>query len=149
MTLEELKKKLSDKQVLVLTLWGEARGEPVEGKIAVANVIRNRMRATGKTAKEICLAPWQFSCWNGGDRNGQEVAMAGTIMLLGGNIVPKAQLKECEWIADGILNDLVNDNSKGAKHYMTLDCFRLNKPQWAAQMQIVATIGHHVFLKEA
>ncbi len=148
MTLEEVKLKLNDKQTLALTLWGEARGEPVEGKIAVANVVRNRMKARNQTAKEVCLAAKQFSCWNGGDRNGQEVAMAATIMLLGGSIVPKAQLKECEWIADGILVDVVNDNIKGADHYMTLECYRLTRPSWASKMKVIATIGHHIFLKE-
>ena len=43
MTLDPLFATLDDAQVIALTLYGEARGEGVEGRIAVANVIRNRL----------------------------------------------------------------------------------------------------------
>src|SRR5206468_12010195 len=54
---------------LAATLVGECRGEPIEGIIGVANVIRNRAFAADSTLKEICLAPKQFSCWNEDDFN--------------------------------------------------------------------------------
>ena len=57
---------MTDLEALTLTLYGEARGEPIEGLIGVAMVIRNRVRDKYRGAvnyEEVCLAPAQFSCW--------------------------------------------------------------------------------------
>ena len=51
--------------ILARTLWGEARGETLSGKEAVACVILNRLKKTnakglfwwGNTLEEICLKP--------------------------------------------------------------------------------------------
>lgn len=54
------------------TIWAEARGEPLEGQIAVANVILNRARQGGwwgDDVVKVCRKPKQFSCWNNGDPN--------------------------------------------------------------------------------
>ena len=42
----------------------EARGESYLGQVAVGEVIRNRAFKTSIGIIEICLAPFQFSCWN-------------------------------------------------------------------------------------
>jgi N-acetylmuramoyl-L-alanine amidase len=52
-----------DADVLARTLWGEARGEPEAGQVAVAHVIRNRAVARGTSATIECQRPAQFSCW--------------------------------------------------------------------------------------
>lgn len=52
---------------VALTLIGEADGEPYDGKVAVAEVIRNRARRhynSDGTYIGTVLAPLQFSCWN-------------------------------------------------------------------------------------
>ena len=54
----------SDMELYAATVFLEAEGEPEEGKVAVAWVIRNRIDAKTTTIREIALAPWQFSCWN-------------------------------------------------------------------------------------
>lgn len=41
----------------------EAGGEPFEGKLAVAYVIRNRLIRWGSVT-DVIFAPFQFSCWN-------------------------------------------------------------------------------------
>jgi len=57
------------------TVGGEARGEPIAGRIAVAWAIRNRFEWPGgpywwgESVASICNAPWQFSCWLHGDPN--------------------------------------------------------------------------------
>ena len=54
------------------TIWAEARGEPLDGQIAVANVILNRARQGGWWGDDVagvCCKPKQFSCWNDGDPN--------------------------------------------------------------------------------
>ena len=54
-----------EQQVIALTLLAEARGEGTEGMEAVAMVIKQRMANRQQTASQVCLAPKQFSCWNG------------------------------------------------------------------------------------
>lgn len=56
------------RDTIVRTVWGEARGEGPSGWLAVIWVIRNRVERYpgawwGKTYAEVCLHPWQFSCW--------------------------------------------------------------------------------------
>ena len=49
---------------MALTVAQEAGGEPYQGKLAVAYVIRNRAKRSGQSYTDVCLKPWQFSCWN-------------------------------------------------------------------------------------
>ena len=68
----------SDEEIIIATLNGEARGEPLEGQKAVRNVIKNRTTGpdyfrnndllgySGSNKEvEVCLCPNQFSVWNG------------------------------------------------------------------------------------
>ena len=58
--------------ILARTIVGEARGEGHTGMVAVANVVMNRVAKPswwGRTVKDVCLKPYQFSCWNVGDPN--------------------------------------------------------------------------------
>lgn len=56
----------------IVTIWQEARGEPYLGKVAVGEVIRNRMHvhhfSDGTVAGTVCTAH-QFSGWNPNDPN--------------------------------------------------------------------------------
>lgn len=55
-----------DRMVFARTLWMECRGEPDEGRRAVAHVIWNRFtKAAGKIRiAGVCMADQQFSAWN-------------------------------------------------------------------------------------
>ncbi|MCG5074700.1 cell wall hydrolase [Paraburkholderia tagetis] len=53
-----------DLDYLARTLYGEARGENYESKLAVAWVIRNQVQRAHKTYKQIVTAPYQFTCWS-------------------------------------------------------------------------------------
>lgn len=59
--------------IAIYTIVAEGRNQSLEGQIAIANVIRNRVaqkRWYGRTVEEVCKKPWQFSCWNNKkDRN--------------------------------------------------------------------------------
>lgn len=60
--------RLFDNDALAIaTIWAEARSEPAEGKIAVGEVILNRMRlryfSKGRVASTVFHA-LQFSCFN-------------------------------------------------------------------------------------
>ena len=66
-----------DTDILARTIYGEARGESISGQEAIASVILNRVAFAkrrgrywwGNTIAGVCLAPWQFSCWNENDLN--------------------------------------------------------------------------------
>ncbi len=62
---------MTERDVVALTLYGEVRGEPLEGQLAVASVLLNRKAdgRWGQTFTSVCRAPWQFSCWNPTDPN--------------------------------------------------------------------------------
>ena len=55
-------------------IYGEARGEPEIGQVALAWVIKTRAEWPGgawwgKTPAEVCADPFQFSCMNDSDPN--------------------------------------------------------------------------------
>lgn len=142
--------QLSDRSICALTLFGEARGEPVEGRIAVANVIRNRVAANragfgGASYKAVCLKPAQFSCWLPRDPNLDLLIDAGRNLL--GNVLPAAVLRECLWIADGVMTNSLLDNTKGSTHYLTAALYASHPPAWALAGAVRGRIGAHLFLK--
>lgn len=61
---------ISEEALAVVTIMQEAEGEPYLGKLAVAEVIRNRMNknyASDGTVSGTVLRPLQFSGWNAKD----------------------------------------------------------------------------------
>lgn len=127
---------LTDLDALILTIWGEAQGEPIEGQIAVGCVIRNRV-THGKSFADVCLAPKQFSCWEENSHMGDALEH-----LMSGK--PDAILKQAQWVAQGIINNVVLDNTKGATHYYA---DYIPAPTWAQHVPVLAKIGRHIFLK--
>lgn len=136
--------KLDDAKLLAICIYGEARGEKMEGKIAVANVIMNRVKAAtwmGKTIEGVILKPKQFSCFNEGDPNrlGLMAIAAQWDKAFGKN----KHLRDCCYIAEGVISGDIRDNTDGATHYKTITCHA----SWAASMQLTDTIGNHEFYK--
>ncbi len=148
MTTKDILKGLSDLEALFLTIYGEGRGEPVEGQIAIGNVIKNRLSRAplNTTYKDICLADKQFSCWNENDPNYPLLIELGTILIHGDS--PKdIVLRQCVCVARGIKDDEILDNTHGALNYMTTQLFHSNKrPAWAINAKVVKPIGNHSFL---
>jgi len=129
---------LPDAYLLAWLLWGEARGEPLQAKIAVGCVVRNRVKNPGwwgKTWKEVMLKPKQFSCFNHDDPNREKIVWA----ILEG-LVPIQELG----IAIAIMYDLLPDITDGATHYHDIGVI----PYWAASMEKTAVIGNFIFYKE-
>jgi spore germination cell wall hydrolase CwlJ-like protein len=60
-----------DERVIALTILGEARGEGKIGMYAVACVIQKRSEERNLTLAKVCQQKWQFSIWNGTDRQGK------------------------------------------------------------------------------
>lgn len=127
-------------EVLARTVYGEARGEPVRGKEAVAAVVLNRVaRAAarggywwGHSVVSVCLKPWQFSCWNPGDPN-RDKLLAVTAGDRGYAV--------CLRVARRAVAGALRDPTGGATHYHVLDL----EPPWAWRHVPCAQIGNHLF----
>lgn len=142
-------------QIVALTLWAEARNQPIEGVIAVANVIRNRFRVhlgSASSYADVCLARKQFSCWNDDPTDPNHVAVLKLAAVwqslptkeTSSAALPQALL-ETQWIASGILSGaLSRDNTYGSKWYMTRTQFATD-PKWARGLLPAASIGDHLF----
>lgn len=55
---------LSDAKCVASTLYGESRGEPLEGSRAVLDVIQERMLSRDMTACQVVSEPGQFAGYN-------------------------------------------------------------------------------------
>lgn len=128
---------LSDIDVMALTVWAEARGEGPEGQAAVAWIIRNRTDDPGRdwwgdSIKEVCLKKWQFSCWNEGDPNREQMLRLSP---------SDALLLTIKGICQGVLNGQILDPTSGCTHY----CRPEVRPAWKAGRQPKVSIDHHEF----
>ncbi len=143
---------LSPRQIVALTILGEARGEPVEGQIAVGCVIRNRVIALATSAatawSTVCLKPQQFSCFNP-DSLERPSMLSMARLLTTEDALLSPGIRQCLWIADGVMGGAVLDNTDGANHYLTANLYATDPPAWAVGVTPRATIRHHVFLRVA
>lgn len=142
-----LVEKATEPQRLAGCLWAEARSEPVQGIIAVANVIRNRSRQPqrfGASVSEVVTAPWQFSCFTpkGGQRNYDRLLQLLQSFVEGKQITDLGA-RECVGIAQLMLGDYLRDATKGGLHYHTAKL--MPRPSWALGHTPSAQIGSHVF----
>jgi len=138
--------QLTDPQVFIVTLYGEARSEPVEGIIAVASCVRNRVQdgRWGKSYRAVCLAPWQFSCWSpkGGTRNFDRVSTLVRTMAEK-KAVTDPVIRELAYFAHGFIHDLIRDTVKGSTHYHTATL--QPRPKWAQDVVPAVQRASHVF----
>lgn len=128
-----------DKDILVRTVYGEARGEPEQGMAAVAHVVLNRVRAQrywGRTIGAVCLKPYQFSCWNDKDPNRK------TLLSLP---VGDARLQQVAAVVEKVLSNGVADPTDGATHYHNR--WMPTPPRWVRGRPPCRLIGNHAFYK--
>ena len=143
-------------EYLAKTLIGEARGEPVQGIIGVGCVIRNRVITLKKSYKEVVTALdysstifHQFDCW---DVNGPNYAYITGLNL---DNPPDKYCKQALWVAQGIFDGSILDNTGGAKNYVTIARYQLatgrkgSLDQWILKMKIAVTLGSQIFLKDS
>lgn len=114
-----------DRLALAQTVWGEARGEPAAGQQAVAAVILNRAKASGKSPAQVVSAPHQFSGYN-----------------------PRSQALTPEQLApilaniDPVVSGAAPDPTGGADHFYNP---ALASPSWGQGAG--QTIGAHKFMR--
>lgn len=139
---------MTDCEALTLTIWGEARGEPIEGKVGVAMVMRNRLLAYYRGANsyvDVCTAHAQFSAWT--DEAAQMQAEAD--LLTGDPTLahhPDPVLRLCWEIAGATIAGTLADNTHGSNHYFNPGVVM---PSWAPGVFVLAELGHHRFLSVA
>lgn len=115
----------NDLYLLAKVVYGEARGEPYTGQVAVAAVVLNRVASPDfpNTISGVVYQPWAFTCVNDGQINlsPDDTAIKAARDALNG------------W-----------DPSYGALYYYNP---KTATNQWIRQLKIHVTIGNHVFAK--
>lgn len=132
-----------DADVLARTIYGEARGENLDGQEAIASVVLNRLRFSkekggwwwGNTIAQICKKSWQFSCWNKNDVNRRKIAAV---------TLKNESFKVAKRIALRALAGLIKDKTGGATHYHTKNV----RPSWSIGKIPTAEIGSHFFYND-
>jgi hypothetical protein len=151
-TREQIRAGISDTTAVIATLLGEAAGEPVEGQIAVACVIRNRVRHPrwwGSGWRGVCLQKWQFSCWWETTPNSERVyALARALMDKQAATGPQSVVSQLDWIAAGVMDDLLMDVTQNADHYLTRALLLSGKaPAWAKANRSHVRVASHQFYR--
>lgn len=138
---------ISDDALATITIWQESRGEPYEGKVAVGEVFRNRMRERGffgdGTLAGTLLKSKQFSGWNEGDPNR----------------IPSVKLDTDDPLVmqclDAWHESAGSNLTHGALYYMNVDLVRSwnggTLPRWwltGTQADKEVKIGDHTFRRK-
>ena len=127
-----------DIDTLTRTVWVEARGEPDEGKAAVAHVVNNRAKSGntyGQGIDGVCRKDQQFSCWNKNDVNYKK------INELDSN---SQEYQNTRGIVKKVLDNEIPDNTNGSKHYHRTDV----PHDWAQGKKPAKKIGEHSFYND-
>ncbi len=128
--------------LLTLLVYGEARGESLDGKAGVAWVAVNRVKRGGwfgNTLKKVILKPYQFSCFLPTDPNFG--LLEDALLNFDRYIAEDPVFKECFYIAKGVYEGWIRDLTHGALYYHA----RSVSPGWAKSYSKKAEIGNHIF----
>jgi len=122
--------------VLALCLWREARGEPLEGKAAVADVILNRAADPRwpDSVVGVITQRWQFSAFNQNDPNVTKFPDPK------GSAADWRAFVECASVA---LQAMDTPPTGLADHYHAKNMEPF--PKWTRRMNRVGVVGGHVF----
>lgn len=116
----------TDLEALTKVVYGEARGESDDGKRAVAHVVINRSKKSGKSIQFEASKPSQFYGYTA----------AGSM--------PDANAKKkCQEIAQEALDGKSTDPTNGATFFYSGS----KVPPWAKGQTACATYGGHKFFK--
>lgn len=150
-----------DLNILALTIYGEARSETREGKVAVAWSVRNRAEADlwkddkrdwwGEGIANVCLQNWQYSCWKDepigqGNRLRAFLVDGDTQRAeLRSDPPSEGNLLACWHAAKEVLEDRAPDPTKGSTHYFA---DYIATPKWARGKKPAAVFGVHKFYND-
>lgn len=145
MAIEQEFIRLDDVTLLSLLIYGEARGESLTGKQAVAHTVMNRVaskvRWWGSTIQTVCLCPHQYSCFNRTDSN--YALLRNLAVMTKEERLKVYGYKDCLKVAAVIVAGVEPDNTFGATHYCTLRCH----PTWEKDLTFTCVIDNHKFFR--
>ena len=151
--MNEIGKDLTPRQVVAYTIWGEARGECLSGKMAVACCIFTRaFKLTsispygpdGETdavdfLSYVCLKPGMFDCWKDGVFQQESPPIYYHKEY---DADQEYVLEMCELIADELFQPNFVPLTQITHYYaMTM----AKAPYWAAKMDFVGKFGNQLF----
>lgn len=122
---------------MALNLYHEARSEPVEGIIAVGNVVMNRVKSD-KYPNDVCSVIKQ-----GYESNRKNCQFSWYCDGSSDEPKNKKMWSVSVALADQIVRGKVVDFSRGATHYHATSV----SPKWAKNLKKTTEIGYHVFYK--
>lgn len=126
-----------DRDLIVRTVMGEANGEPFQGKVAVASVVKNRLTSGnyGDTVPGVLFAPKQFEPWNTRKRE-----------LLSFSPDDPRYLEASEAVDEAFAG---NDPTNGATHFANVQTVKDRGNEsalgWLRGMSNVSRYGNHTF----
>lgn len=119
---------------LVENILHEARGEPLEGQLAVIEVVYTRA-ARSDFPDSVCTVieqPYQFSWLNPG--------------AVTGHVTERERTMALRLTYSYLYDDLPATGVAGATHYLNPDKVE-NLPDWYFEYQYLGKIGNHEFFK--
>jgi spore germination cell wall hydrolase CwlJ-like protein len=151
---------VTEDELLALCVWDEARGEPEEGRAAIARIVLNRMRARYRsdgTVEGTVLAYDQFSGFWFDWVEGAYRRVCGTLEEAKARaltLFAQAEGEDLVWAlcrdaaarvragtCRGALYDRLTDD-------VVLYCnLAISHPSWATPDKLAATIGRHSFYR--
>ena len=144
-TLADVRAKLSASSILAFTAYGEAADQGIEGQVAVMCTARNRAAMKHLPLADICLAPYQYSCWNDAAHAGVSWLLPAVDDFLAAKPLAPV-LQQCFGIAALVAAGTVLDNTQGATHYYAPRL--VAAPDWTKPPAILTvTIRDHVFYR--
>lgn len=125
---------------LSMNIYHEARGESLEGQVAVAWVTLNRARNNNTSICVEVVKDRQFSWVNGG-----MMVKNGKKWKIHPSVVPKnlQMWTTAKAVAHQVMLGKTTDPTGGSDHYHNLTV----KPIWRLKMEKTRRIGNHVFYR--
>lgn len=142
---------LDDDQIMGLTIYAEARGEPRKGRIAVGTVILNRAenrKWDGETILETCLWPYQFSCYNLDDPNRPMLKRIAEDWDF--HFAKSKPLQDCYTVARGLIAGTIarDKDLENVCQYLNPKDAAEAKEKWLKSgMELVKVVGNHEFFR--
>lgn len=132
--------------IIARTIFGEARGEPREGKEYVATVIYNRAGGDVSKFVNVCFAESQFSMWNAIAPASNAAYKPQTYKLL----VPDQAFKNTEELkawedCKELASKLVMKKFKPKGNYNAYYNPKKADPSWKTKLTNTITVGNHIF----
>jgi spore germination cell wall hydrolase CwlJ-like protein len=153
---------ISEQDLFTLTVWSEARGETMDGKAAVAQVIMNRTAQkyeSDGTITGTCIHPNQFDFYYFKYVNGRYQRVASTVpqaMNIATNALAEAKENPFVW---GQCEDAVKAVQDGSYEpqdpawrklkdvALLYDNLSISQPVWATPEKFILRVDHHSFYR--